>query len=335
MEKPIQETIFKSRLTITYRANVSGTPQQENLPYRLLVLGEFSGRAMRADQMLPDLASREVKSVKRGTTVNDHLAEMIPSWKISDDPALKGLKSRIPGKVTFTHVTCNIPLGAIERNESGNFLISGRARFSSTMAENGLCDLTGELRVWGTVSVDIKANVPTIKEPKLLVSGAVVGHYADPATGKPTGILTAFIEDKPPAKADAMKMVPDDDQDHAPPDGLKVKPFLVQLDPLPASAERSVPFPSISAFSPDAIAEAIPELRRLKVIKQLLTELQSGLRNRPELRKLVKTLLPAYGTPTAEAQKMLEPFDNLKKWAEEAYPLLKIARPAAAKQGSS
>jgi len=87
LAKPIQETIFKSRLTITYRTNISGTVQQESLPYRLLVLGEFSGKAMRADKLLPDLANREVKSIKRGTTVNDHLYETMPIWRIPASPS--------------------------------------------------------------------------------------------------------------------------------------------------------------------------------------------------------------------------------------------------------
>jgi predicted component of type VI protein secretion system len=106
----------------------------------------------------------------------------------------------------------------------------------------------------------------------------------------------------------------------------------LKLEPVAVDAERTVPFPSIEAFAPDAIAAAIPELHRLQVIKQLLADLQAGLRNRPELRKLLKAILPAYGSPKEEADKKLAPVEALKSWAEESYPLLKIERPVPKKQ---
>ena len=323
MAKPIQETIFKSRLTISYRTNISGTVQQESLPYRLLVLGEFSGKAMRADKLLPDLASRQVKSIKRGTTVNDHLNETMPIWRIPQTPALKSLRSNIPGKVTFTAVTCDVPLGAIERNESGSFPISGTAKFQSSVSENGLCDMEGELRVSGLMAVTVSGGIVTAQSADVTVSGALASHYQDPSTGKTAGVATAFLELSIPVKA-GLTLAPNEDQSPLPGQAPKSKQFLVSLPPAPLAAERTVPFPSVDAFTPDAMTVAIPELHRLLVIKQLLADLQSGLRNRPELRKLMKTLLPEYGASPADADKKLSPFEGLKSWAAESYPLLKL-----------
>lgn len=327
MAKPIQESIFKSRLTITYRTNISGTVQQESLPFRMLVLGEFSGRAMRADRLLPDLAEREVKSIKRATTVNDHLHELMPIWRIPKTAALKGLLSTLPGKVTFTEVTCAVPLGTIERNEGGSFPLSGKARFTSTMAENGLCDLEGELRVGGMLTATIAGGVVTAASADIIVSGALGAPYFEPASNKPAGIVSAFIETTVSAKT-GLKLEPVDEDD-AGPQPPKARRFTVKLDPAPIAAERTLTFQHMDAFSPDAITSSVPELRRLQVIKQLLADLQSGLRNQPELRKLLKTLLPAYGASPTDAQKKLAPFEALKTWGEESYPLLKVDRPAA------
>lgn len=327
MAKPIQETIFKSRLTITYRTNITGTVQRESLPYRLLVLGEFSGRAMRADRLLPDLADREVKSIKRGTTVNDHLRETMPIWRIP--ASLKSLKSTIPGKVTFTAVTCDVSLGAIERGEAGKFALAGTATFSSKLADNGLCDMEGLLRIGGTMSASINDRTVTADGADIIVSGALASQYPDPATGKTAGVVTAFIESTISVK-EGVTLAPNDDvAEPVPGQTPRTRQYVLTLSPVSIAAERTVPFPSIEAFSPDAIAASIPELHRLQVIKQLIVDLQSGLRNRPELRKLLKTVLPAYGANRDDVEKKLAPVIGLKSWAEAAYPLLKVEQPAA------
>lgn len=328
MAKPIQETIFKSRLTITYRTNISGTPQQERLPYRLLVLGEFSGKAMRADRLLPDLAKREVKSIKRATTVDDHLKETKPMWRIPANSSLKALQSSIPGKVTFTAVTCEVPRSVIDRDEGGSFKLSGTALFSSSKAENGLCDMKGELQVGGTLTVTTSGGTVTAQSADVIVSGAFASDYSEPASDKLAGVVTAFVEQSIPVKA-GLSVEPSEDVQLSAGEEPKTRKFMLKLEPMALAVERTVPFPSIDAFSPDAITAAIPELRRLQVIKQLVVDLQAGLRNRPELRKLVKTLLPAYGASASEADTKLAPFVALKSWAEEAYPLLKLDRAAA------
>jgi len=70
--KPIQDLIFESRLTITYRTNITGTPKQESLPFRRLVLGNFSGELHHDAGLLPELEERKVRSIQRGDTVNNY-----------------------------------------------------------------------------------------------------------------------------------------------------------------------------------------------------------------------------------------------------------------------
>lgn len=347
MGKPIQESIFKSRLTITYRVNIAGTPTQESLPYRLLVLGEFSGRAMRSEggsaSLLRDLAAREVKSIKRGTTVDHHLTESVPIFRIpKDDPAFKELRSRVPGHVSGTHaqgaaVICSVPVGAVKRSQGGqagqgSFPLSGTARFSSLSSENGLCDIVGDLRVGGKLTATITNGDVAAVSVKVRVCGALRGQYKDPATNKVVAVVTAFIdEDLPELAASAIKLTPVEESDDPSTAPSPVKRFEIEFEPVAVTAERTLPFPKMDAFSPDAITAAIPEIHRLQVIKQLLTDLQSGLRNRPELRKLVKTMLPAYNASKEERDKKLAPFTALKSWATGVYPLLQVEVPATAK----
>ncbi|XYI02456.1 type VI secretion system contractile sheath small subunit [Sorangium sp. So ce1128] len=335
LSKPIQEQIFKSRLTISYRTNITGTVQQEKLPYRLLVLGEFAGRSLRRGNLLTDLATRNVRTIKRGTTVNDHLREVIPIWRIpKDDEALRPLRSAIPGQIHFDKVTCLIPLTALEQDGEKAFSLSGSARFESTTADNGMAEITGEVQVHGSLTVTIAGGTAKAKSAKIDLMGAVTGTYVDPATNKVVGILTGLLETRGITLDDKrVTILPadegDDDGAAAAAGDRKVKVFTVTVEGSePGHAERTIPFTSVDSFAPDAVASSIPEVYRLRVLKQLLLDLQSALRNRPELRKRLKDMLPGYGESRAAIEAKLQGFRDLKTWAGESFPLLQIEQTA-------
>ncbi len=338
MSKPIQEQIFKSRLTITYRTDITGTVQQENLPYRLLVLGEFAGRSLRRGNLLPDLGTRGVRTIKRGTTVNDHLREVIPIWRIPEkDEALRPLRSAIPGQIHFDKVTCLIPLTALDKPGETAFSLSGSAHFRSAEGDNGMTEITGDVRVHGSLTVTIADNrTATAKGAKIDLTGAVTGTYVDPATNKVVGILTGFLEMREISLDDKRVTISpveegDDDGAAAAAGDRKVKAFAVTVkESQPGHAERTIPFTSVDSFAPDAVATSIPEVYRLRVLKQLLLDLQSGLRNQPQLRKRLKDMLPGYGESTAAIEGKLAGFRELKAWAGESFPLLQIEPSAVA-----
>lgn len=328
MSKPIQEQIFKSRLTITYRTNISGTVQQEKLPYRLLVLGEFAGRAGRETDAR-DLANRSVRSIKRGTTVDDHLSEVLPTWRVPAGPEFDALRSALPGRVTFDRVTCSIGTGAIERKESKDYLLSGMAKFESLIADNGMADIVGDLKVGGTVAVEITDDGAKAGAASAVVRGAISGTYIDPATGKAAGVITGHVEQTINLEAGAVTMVPSDELEDgaAAPADPKVRVFVIQVDaPKDVRAERTIPIPSMAAFTPDTVAMSLPEVHRLRVIKHMLLSLQSSMRNRPDLRKQVKSLLPMYGEKKDKAAEKLAAINELREWAIESFPLLRIDR---------
>ncbi|HVK69053.1 MAG TPA: type VI secretion system contractile sheath small subunit [Polyangium sp.] len=313
MSKYIQDQIFKSRLTITYRTNITGTPQQEKLPYRVLVLGEFEGGSKRAAGLLPALSERNVRSIKRGTTVDDHLTEIVPTWHLPK--ALSHLKSSLPGTVTLDRILCTVPSGAIARKEAGKYTITGKAHFESTQEQNGLSRVDGELTVGGTLdvkSIDDAGNLE-VQGATISFSGEVAGDTIDPSTRKKVGLVTGLLRNRVVAldaesapKAEAQ----DSDDDDVSKGRVYVLPFT---KPIKVSAERTVPFASMKDFTPDAVASSVPELQRLRVIKLMMLELQSMLRNRPELRAQMKRAL---ASPDG--------LKELQKWAKDNYKVLEI-----------
>jgi len=61
-----------------------------------------------------------------------------------------------------------------------------------------------------------------------------------------------------------------------------------------ATLDLQLPVDAMAAFAPDHIAHAVPKLRALLLLKQLLVEMLASIDNRKPLRQLVQTI---YGTP--------------------------------------
>lgn len=60
---PIQENIPKSRLTLTYRTEIQGAMQEVSLPFRMLVMAEFSTQAQPSTDRRKDLPERAPRSL--------------------------------------------------------------------------------------------------------------------------------------------------------------------------------------------------------------------------------------------------------------------------------
>lgn len=314
MSKPIQEDIFRSRLTITYRTNITGTPQEETLPYRLLVLGEFEGSHERNTKgVLAPLADRKIGSIRRSTSVKHHMRELQPSWAIPEGK-LQGLRSYIPGQVTFQNVQCVVPRG----EKSGR--VQGEALFKSDPNENGnLGVIEGRLTVSGKLDLDEEG---AITGGSVDLWGIVSGKLSVGFSNGTVDIATGKVP-KRAVDVKALKLLPCDDVD-----GTGAKRFDVTLGAdgatgLKVPAERTVPFTSINCFSPDDVVLSVPELQRLRVIKGLVLELQGMLRNRVDLRDALKTMLPASGADKNKDDK-LKFFKELRSWAQPQLKFLQV-----------
>jgi type VI secretion system protein ImpB len=76
----ITDEIPKSRLTLTYRTNVNGTPEDKVLPFRLLIMGDLSNGTSK-DRAV-DLDQRNIRQLD-GKNLNHLISDMKMSVKLA------------------------------------------------------------------------------------------------------------------------------------------------------------------------------------------------------------------------------------------------------------
>jgi len=76
-----------------------------------------------------------------------------------------------------------------------------------------------------------------------------------------------------------------------------------KIDPDRDEVEVTLPITSMKSFSPDELAQHIPQVKALTLLKELLLEMQSNIDNRRDLRKLVQEL---YQNPERLQQTLAE-----------------------------
>ncbi|UQA56299.1 type VI secretion system contractile sheath small subunit [Polyangium aurulentum] len=317
---------YRSRLQLTYRTNITGTPIAQRLPFRVLVLGEFLGKDARDQGLLPDLRERKISSIEvgsLGTKVDDFIKDMKPWMRIPESVRAK-LATKVQGSVTFfstaTPKTYSLRIPAATATQEGvSVAISGTASFTSTKAQNGVIDIsTSGLTVTGKITL-VPGDKPGKVQPKgedveLTISGTVATPLLDlrKSTPTPSGQLMLLASSKITVKAADITIV----DNTADPEGTTL--LLKIENSFPSALERTLPFTSLDSFSPDGVATNIPELHRLRVIRELVQGLGASLRNNPELRKVMRDSL----------RDKPEDFKKLQAWAKENYPALTI-HPAA------
>ena len=73
MTVSIQDELPRSRITLKYRTTISGQPEDVNLPFRLLVMGDFSGGSSKDRK--DDLEDRKLRSVS-GKNIDSLMEDM-------------------------------------------------------------------------------------------------------------------------------------------------------------------------------------------------------------------------------------------------------------------
>jgi type VI secretion system protein ImpB len=82
---PIQDSLPKSRITLTYRTNINGKEEDVKLPFRVVVMGDFSSGSSTDRQK--DLEERQLRSVT-GSNINDLMKDMAMSLSFEVDDKL-------------------------------------------------------------------------------------------------------------------------------------------------------------------------------------------------------------------------------------------------------
>jgi type VI secretion system protein ImpB len=85
-----------------------------------------------------------------------------------------------------------------------------------------------------------------------------------------------------------------------------------KIDPEKAeSLTAKIPITSMRSFTPSEVAQHVPKVKSLLVLRKLLLEVQANLDNRKEFRRLMR-LLAADKKAVAEIAKELQGFDDFK-----------------------
>lgn len=247
MSKPVP----RSRLNITYRTRIEGRPVKQKLPFRLLVLGDFSGGN-------PDkLEARPVHSILPGMRIGTFMDELEITAPIEDRELATRLVGRLRGSVT----------GVIKKELDGGRAVvrlTGKAEVIGERADNGLGGFRGEVVLSGDVEVPLKDEKVTIGKPSLRAQGKVEGDI----TGN-VDTTFAFDFTKGPIGVDDIKS-----------DVSAAIPVIL-----------TIPLRGLRSFTPEFVAASVPEIRRLMLLRRLLMELRAQVSNRVELREIFKNVL--------------------------------------------
>jgi predicted component of type VI protein secretion system len=325
---------YLSRLMLTYRTNIAGTPVPQSLPFRILVLGDFSGGGAQsaASNLRGKLEARPIRSFDRTkgkVTVDDVMFAMNPWVDLAVDDAKQKTFS---GTLSISEI--EVDLGKAPK-DAQSYPVSGVARFISTRDQTGSTKIDAtDLVVSGNLTLKLTGTDPDWAS--CVATLTVTGIVADstPSTSGSIGRLVGLVAKTIPI--DAGKLV------SGKPFGSEAfgqsKRFRVffgaesETAPPPPfqdtiQATRILTFNSLQGFSPDAIAAADPELRRLQLIGVCIGELQSSIRNHPPLRNAMKAFLDAPNKDNVE---------KVRTWARATFSLFDLdpgtATPAAPDQ---
>lgn len=335
---------YRSRLMLSYRTNISGTPLTERIPFRVLVLGQFTGLTARKSGLTPVIAERKIRSIRLGqvgTSVDDYMREMKP-WMRVPGGLRPLLEASVPGSVSFAtrdddgayRSTLTVIVTDADKDGPITAEVVGTAQFVSTMADNNQANIEADdFKVSGEISLE-KAEDGSLAPSgpvELMISGAATKGLVD-RFNQPAGVL-AIIGDGERLRLDpgAIELVPIVDLSGGSTGTKKFELFVYGAggDKTPKSArmafKRALPFTSTTGFTPDSVASNVPELKRLKVIRDLVAEVPSTARNNPAFHAALRVALPT--SPGEDSERQLGAAQSFQAWAKGAYPELMVDQP--------
>lgn len=334
MTKPIP----RSRLHITYRTKIDGTPKKAKLPMRFLVLGDFTAHDHRG------LGERPVHSIMPGMELSSFMNELKLSSRI-DEPSLKeslfgGLEGTITGKFMSKpklDPNTNAAGGKTKIKVTGTGVVSGK------IADNGLGSFSGTVEITGEIDVPyiFRGKEPIIDTANLFAANATydglrVFGKVEPAEDTTIGAtgVTGNVEHYDQGrkayvplglKAATLTKLPEDP--NLDPDSIDAEQALAptKVSHAKVPVDLTIPLRSMNHFKPLHLAAMVPEIRRLVLLRSLALETRNYLANYPSLRDLVKKELTVEveGKPGGR-------FPALREKLKTDYPQLLVEPPAPA-----
>jgi hypothetical protein len=153
------EERYRSRLMLTDRTDIAGTPVPQKLPFRVLVLGDFSGggESKLAEKVRPPLDQRQIRSFDRtkgDVRVDDVMFAMNP-WVDLPDPH----KLQCKGTITLNG-GLEVDLGRTPK-DGEEYPVRGTATFKSTRQQTGTAELEERnLLVSGKLTLKLEGKRP-------------------------------------------------------------------------------------------------------------------------------------------------------------------------------
>lgn len=179
--KPIQDRIYRSRLTITYRTNIDGQLVPKKLPFRLLVLGNFTGSKLEDEATgvtLPAFEQRPVVTIRRGTKIKDIMREMgvtlpVPAERAPSPRGALGKGTELKCEVTDGDNVLVGDMAAVD--DQGRLAVSGDVEVVASVSDGKERRLGGRVKADGTATL-----VASLADPRqtLELGGNLPSHIS-------------------------------------------------------------------------------------------------------------------------------------------------------------
>jgi type VI secretion system protein ImpC len=234
---------------LTYRTNISGTPVSQRLPFRVLVLGDFSGGTSKIN-VRPPLEQRQIRSFDRtkgNVRVDDFMLAMNPWVELPE-----AHRETFQGTLTFGELEVDFKTSSPKADQE--YQVRGVASFESTREQTGTAKIEAEdLTVSGKLKLKLGDGPEWEKCTAVLtISGIVADATPTPggAIGRPVAVLKDVV-----VNLAAGEILKEAERLGGSNPGAAQK-YLIQVGPPKVvSATRVLAFNSLLGFSPDAIAK--------------------------------------------------------------------------------
>jgi len=331
MATSISKSVPRSRLNITYRTRIDGQIVPKELPLRLLIAGDFSGRGKveKKDQKpLPPLLQRVIYSIGKDSTLDGVLSRArvslpIPTnLRVDRKVSLLGQATVRVEKATksdgsvgylLTMKSSVIEHGvelaqAAPATQSTAEVASDTKLYSGEVVAFGHFAISkvgkGDQPVAARISESADRKAAPIQKWNLAQAGAskafeIGTTWMSDADVRVSGNITAPVSPagEPPNLLEVVQkatlyFVFDEDIEAAlGADARDAVEFRVRLVVPKATAHRGIQVANMASFAPERVAMSVPNIRRLLVVRWLLSQGRSLIGSNPALRTQVKDML--------------------------------------------
>lgn len=317
MTTTTSKSVPRSRLNITYRTRIDGRVVQKELPLRLLVAANFSGRRMK-DPFGKEIPGRDLPLLDRRLMYaigkSGNLESVMKLMRIGlpvPDQLTHFRKFEVSGhaNVRFTSGGEDVVLVQLLHAEIEGAAVASAGNGQDTAKGKQQAEYQGQLQSFLAVEFGSK----DVDGGKTL--------WSPGKAGEPT--LSGWLEPKRQSPREPAVMYEVSGWDE-----LELTSDMVDPSSIPQGgmerrvqiratlkARHVIPLLDMKSFDPERIAETVPEIRRLLVLRWLVSQGRSMIASNPILRTKCKELLPS-GQPATDGDAAESPLGSLKAMVE-------------------